>query len=81
MFNRTDYMNRLSLMYQSVFAAMAADIDGDAQATYLPPENVDFLATRAPRGTGNGEAAFLQHAASVDNPPSMEARCARYRSC
>src|SRR5205814_5997530 len=29
-------LNRLSLMYEAVLAAMAADPDGDAQATYLP---------------------------------------------
>ncbi|MEV0456318.1 amino acid adenylation domain-containing protein [Catellatospora methionotrophica] len=45
-FNR-HHMNRLSLMYEAVLTAMAADADGDAQAVYLPPGEARLL-TPAP---------------------------------
>ncbi len=52
-FNRAN-MNRLSMMYEAVLAAMASDMDGDARAVYLPegerelllaPSTVDTLTT------------------------------------
>ncbi|MEU3495181.1 amino acid adenylation domain-containing protein [Kitasatospora cineracea] len=43
-----EHADRLAGMYRAVLAAMAADVDGDARAVYLPEGEAGWLESRAP---------------------------------